>query len=736
MPDNFDPVAFLGEDAVPPQTAEVPSDFDPERFINDGQKSDPNTGELIPVEFSGGSPATAMNKSPLSTMDRFKLSLGNEQGNLKYLQQKFEQVAPIPGKDGKPTKDLAVLQNGTWHRVDPASGEGMDAWDIAAEYVKDAADLAPIGAGIGVAAATNVATSGMSVPASAAIGGATTALLRTSLGRIVGTYDATPAEQAWDLAFETLLNVGGAKVVAGAKPTAAKVSKWIEPLATKFKDVVDDVTPEGVTVAAKAVANSPKVMFKKFFSALSVGEDNFDLAVQHTKHLQKIMNDSYAKNGSSNIAGYHDDITSQQATVVKDIAQNSRNILSQVYGKMRNKIMDSVGDNFSADFDEALKSTYSDTIKKGLGRLVITSQKVTKGEKDFLTGMAKPDVVEDVSRSLTGTEALEYLAANGLKNAKFAMVPQKELQSAIRQGADLGNEFAVLASDDEAYKLISSYYSDLNIFAGSAKRSGRKAVEALLDFKKLAADKSWSLANSEKAADLPGIKAILDNSRTSMDRSIRAGLDRAGVATQFDKLNKTYSDLSESFAPLLNANHRFKQKPDMKVYETLLGQFLAKPGKQVSKRYAVDAAINAADEHGLTQLSRKMKVDKLQIQLREAAKAFNPLKPTGIKDGKIRAGMGIFAAQAALMGQPALAVALGGGAILTSPALAKAGVMLTNGMSKGQHMLHKMPKDQLDKFLANPDAIKTFTNAIIQTPLVHQDAKRALDNKIMEVGGQ
>ncbi len=695
--------------APPPATDEIDDLLASETAIDD------LTGEDIPDAFGGSSPLTAMNKSPLSALDRFKLSLGNEAGNLDYLKKRFGEVAPIPGKDGKPSKEIAVRENGKWHRIDPINGEISDPWERAKEYASDAADLGPIGLAIGLPAAAVAA--GASAPALATVGGAAaigagTAALRTSLGRIVGTYDATPAEQAWDIGFESLLNAAGTKVLAGVKPTAGWVAKRLGPLAEKFKDVVGDATPNAVKNGAEALANSPKAIFKNIMGGYSVGIDNFDTAVQHYPKVRALMESVEGMVGKGQPGLYHDRITEQQIGHVQEIAQNSRSMLSTIYGSMKNKILDKVDDNFSANLDDALHSTFTDALSKGFGKI-----QTPKGD-------------------LVGSEAAEYIAKNGIKGAKFSLLSQKEMANAVKAGAELGDDLGILASDPKAYAVVKDYYNSIGTFAGGEARTGKAAAKALLDFKKVSSELSYSFANSEKAQSVAGVKRIIDTSRVAIDKSIRSGLEQSGAGAQFDKLNATYSNLSKEFAPLLAANERYAASKDMKVYEGLLGGFLARPGKQVSKKMAVDAAIDAAEEYGLKGISHNLKNAKTMVQVGEAAKAFNPIKSGQVKADALglgQAGMMMWAVQT---GRPEIIVAAAGTQVLRSPTTAKAGIALTQSMFKGQQFLTKQTPQMLDKFLSDPKAMGMFTNAIIQAPIVREQAEAALNGQIQQAEQQ
>lgn len=680
-------------------------------------------GTEVPEDFNGADPSRAINKSPLTALDRFNLGLGNVPGNIKYLAKRFDEVQPING-----TQELAVRDAGKWYRVDPGTGTPKDPWELAKDYAQnlhkiplDAAhkvidwtlnpeelvgDVADIGGTVGTTAIGAAAAAPL-LPASGPVGyaagaGMTSAALRTSLGRIAGTYDATPSEQAWDIAFESILNAGGAKVALHVKPTAKWVANKLDGIADAFKETA---VAKGISDAASL----PKAGMKKLFSAFSVGEDNFDTMLQHTPQVKAAMNDAYGRTGS-NTAAYHDDITMNQVEHVKNFAQNTRKTLSMIYDRMSNKILNSVDDNFSANYDEAIHGSYSEALQSGIGKITVNGQ------------------------TLVGAEAVEYLAKNGSKGTKFEVLTQAEMKNAIRSGSKFADEVGYLATDKDAYEIIKNFYGDLGAFAGSTKRSGREAAEALLQFKKIQSDRAWSLSNLEKVRDLPGVKSLLDKSRLAMDRSVRQSLDKAGIAGDFDKLNTTYSSLSESFAPILNANYRFKASGDMKVYEQLLGQFTSKPGKNVTKKYAMDAAIDAADEHGITALSNVLKKAKLDLQVGEAAKAFNPLADASKKAGLAQVGMATYGAYMATQGQPALGTALMTAGVVGSPKFAQMGIYSAQTLAKAQELLAKMPTKQVKTLMSDSRAQEAFMNGVTsglaQRVQASQDMEQVLQSQV------
>ena len=169
----------------------------------------------------GQSPLTPINRSPLDLSDRVKLSLGNKVGKLNYLKQRFD------GAEIDKHGNFLINDGGSWYRADPDFLGDGDAWQRTKEIIADMADLSDIGVvtagqiGGAAAGATVASPTIAGVPAAAIAGGALGAAaggaLKSRLGRLVGTYSASPEEEIKDAALEGVLGLGGEVVGLGAK---------------------------------------------------------------------------------------------------------------------------------------------------------------------------------------------------------------------------------------------------------------------------------------------------------------------------------------------------------------------------------------------------------------------------------------------------------------------------------------------------------------------------------------
>lgn len=715
---DFDPKAFLGSTsptappAGPAQAAEPPTGFDPQRFINGGRATDQLMGEQVPLPLSGNTPETASSQgSPLSMTDRMKMSFGNEKGNVDFLKQRFADAKPILDDKGKPTKDLAVRDGNTWFRVNPKNGDIPDPWERTKEYLKDAATYAPEALGVGVAAATDIATSGASIPESAAIAGGTAAAVRTSLGRIVGTYQATPAEQAWDIGFESILNAAGAKVIAGVKPTAKFVAGKLDAVAEAFKDTVEPYVPTAAKSAAAGVADfvsgTPKAVFKKIMATYSVGERSFDTMMENTPRTKAAMHELDSLS-SGDTAAYHDLGTNKQLSNIQNIADKTRVGLSQIYGQMRNKLLADVPSDFSVNLDDAVYAATFKAMQNGVG------------------------VLQAGGRELEGQAAIDYIAKSGLKNTGFRMYSQDELAKRIGQGADIDKGIGYLATDKEAHGIMSEFYDNLSKFVGGQNRTGVEGARSLLDFKKVAADLSNKMASTETARSTPQVKGLIDEAKVAVDSAVHSAFKVQDLGQEFLNLNSTYSTLSDKFQPLLNAKRLADNSGSTKPYMSLLNEFLARPGKNPAATFAIDDAIKAADAHGLKALSQNLLESKTNIQILQAAKDFNPLSPSSTKAAAINASQVLAGSYLMTHPDPLYIAAAIGVKAVTSPMGAGMAIATTQGLAKGQQMLSNMTKGQVDKFLSSPEAIKAFTTAVVQAPIVRAQAQQQMQSLMQQ----
>lgn len=186
--------------------------FDVQKFIK-SKGMDPSK-----VDVSFNTADSAINESPVGLLDRLKISLGNTKGSVEYLKNSFQDAtADSQG-------NLVVKDKGVWKRVDMDGVSNDDGWK-ASEVLGDVADLAGdiiVGAGsfaggVGGAIAGGGVASVPGAIVGAAGGAGYASAAKAAMGRLVGTYDATPEEVVKDIALDTVLGGVGEGVAIGAK---------------------------------------------------------------------------------------------------------------------------------------------------------------------------------------------------------------------------------------------------------------------------------------------------------------------------------------------------------------------------------------------------------------------------------------------------------------------------------------------------------------------------------------
>ncbi len=202
----------------------------------------PNTEDFA-VEWN--SPEKAVAESPVSLVDRLKLTTTKEARSLPFLKARFEDAMVDP-KQG-----VLVKHKGVWHQVDPSGLGSGDAWAKTKELAKDVVDTADeiaaafsegvsaFGTGATAAAVTApLLGPGAAVPgylasiAGAAAGSKSFNRARFRLGRMLGTYDATEKEQEQDEALEMLYAAGGQAAAPGVAMGLKGIAKGVKNLAS------------------------------------------------------------------------------------------------------------------------------------------------------------------------------------------------------------------------------------------------------------------------------------------------------------------------------------------------------------------------------------------------------------------------------------------------------------------------------------------------------------------------
>jgi hypothetical protein len=751
-----------------------------DRILNDGHAIDDLTGEAVPLAFSGHTPETAMNYSPVTAKDRLYLSFGNQAGNIEYLKKRFNDVKPIPDKDGKPTRHLAVLDGNTWYRVDANNGDIQDPWELAKEYVKDAADLGDIGIGMASTATTaavagavgvggTVATGGAAVAPSlaaassiAASGGALSFAVRTSLGRLVGTYKADPAEQVWDLSMEMALNAAGVRIAAGVKPTATwmagqldKMAKWYggtaagKATARGAEAVKPYLSSAGEIV--EGIAETPKDLFRTIMAVRTVGRLHFDNMVTKPKEVGTFMRygDQMSKGmpSAERALKYQDVLTHQQLKEIHGKAETISKFSSQLYSAAKTQLLGQVPKNFSTNFDDPIKAVYIDALDKGIGKIdlgdetLYGKQAVEWLEKHGLEGIRKYGGYQAKSPPSATTKAVEIFGGDRLSRfvgaasddtielarqsggkARFSMLTPEELISRFKEGAPLQSNAQYLANNADAHKAVAAFYNKIGEYAGAKSRTGAQAAEDLIEFKKGLGKLAYDISQREDVRSLGDVRGILIKANHVINSSIhnkfKAAEPTGKLAQAFTDLNADFDTIKTATASLSKAHEKYlRDGENLGAYTDILKSYLGPAARTVDPKSSVtrlgqeNALENMrtlANKYRMKGIAEGLDETKDRVLTIETAKVFNPLKPGDLKRSDLMANVQTFGVYAVASGNPSMLASVVSNVLLQKPGTARAGAAISRGTWATKEFMSKTPPKALDKMLSTYEGVNAI----------------------------
>lgn len=442
----------------------------------------------------GSSPASAINISPVETADRMKLALGNAKGGMNYLKNKFDDVSY--DKD----KGVVVKKDGVWHQVDPSGWGGGNAWDKTKEVANTLAEkAAPLAANIfavGEGAAEGTAMGSVAGPAGAvaggiagaAAGGAGAEGVRTSLGRLYGTYDATPEEQLRDVGAEALINAGGQTLALGVKPTIGMVARGVSNVAeyaspaakNAMEGVLTHLTGIKPQNAAQLMNDAPGVM--KEVAAVSPGATSGEM---------------------------QDKLVSRATDNVHDLFSNAQKALSSQFQSREDALLSSVPSNFKADIGS--------TVKDAMGKL---------NDAGFVnynsnTGKYFMNDPQEVAKLLSGPYAPPIFAAQAAKHlGAFVSHANSLMDTSVQEGGDAIKSlldtrrgfdklyFAAAKSSDDAASLLRPISSDLRAnLVGNISAAGPDVANQYKAMNDFYSSKMIPVAQAERLADSKSLEA-------------------------------------------------------------------------------------------------------------------------------------------------------------------------------------------------------------------------------------
>lgn len=552
--------------------------------------------DRVDVEFNDAS--TPLDQSPVGIMDRMKLAVGNTRGQVKYLKSKFDDVA-VSEENG-----LLVKNRGVWQKVDKS---GMDPWELTQDIAEGAVNLIPsavgsaVGAAKGAAAGTAVAPGVGTVAGSivgAGVGGAAaSAGVRNVLGRLAGTYDATPEEEVRDLSWDFVLNAGGQTLALGAKPVAQMFGKSIKNLSKMMgADQVGNASKDVLTDILGRTTGAGPVAMRTVF-------DETDDVV---KALGK------AKAGTVSANDIVLNLRQGALESVQRMVDETPRALSRRFGELKDALVNSVDDSFQADVSQLIKGAQEDLAAKGLGVFDDVASKQAVSIAPMGGDFAQKAAGAKEFRLLTNKEAAKSLAAGG--------------------------EGRVL--DDATREALDSIVGVMNEYGKIKSVSGGNGAKVLMDLKKNMNAAVDSILDRTEDRNVKYFVTQFKEafSKRLLDTFKKGGAEDAYVAT---------SALYGRFASAANVAQRVSGSEN--GAEVLLNKLVSGIGaNQTYKDFAGDM-VELLGKEGQNLMKT--------VRINHAASAMAPVLPKLTFGSLSAGGIGVGAAAAGVVSAPVAAAA-------------------------------------------------------------------------------
>lgn len=679
----------------------------------------------IPPHSNGISPSTPINSSPLDADERFKVAGMDEKTKDEYLRSKFEDVQQ--DKDG----NYLLKKDGLWHSANPSTFQDVDAWQatkgvlraggslallgIAPDSAKALADGNPVSKEILGSYADHIR--GMTVAAVGALGaevaapyaavakfmgaGGTAVSMQavsaglsamaakgifTSMGRLDGTYNATPEQQVGDAAYEGLLNAGGVYIGAGLKVGA---------------EFAGDMMPQW----AKNMANLPSAArqaFKNIYGDLALGSgggQHIDEVLENTGAVRELMGiGANAGEGKFEQAVFED-----KAATIRKAEQTGSNMLTALWSKFKGQLQGAVPANFVADMSEVANPIFQKLADNGLVEMQLAS-----GERK-----AAADAAEMIANK-----------SSLMKGAKWVVRKPEDLLEVFRSG---GVDVADAALSKDTHEALSQFVKTLGDVSG-AKAYGREAgVNMLMKSSQALDDLTYQLQQQGKESGVNAIERMMSDMHGQVRAGITAQFDKSGAGQAFTALNESYSSMRQPMQMLQKAVAKADRDGNDRALEALMNQLSMKSGNQAQKS-AFNQIAATADKYGLSQLSKDFSSQQARLRAADAAKAFNPMLNPKMSLG---AGLGTVGAMAA--GHPGVAAGFAAGAVATSPRVAYMNTLIAKGLIQSKNMLAAMGGPGVSRLANNPQAMAMFTKSLANLPMVHDAVQQQLMQPAMQM---
>lgn len=636
------------------------------------------------VDVQYNTSSDPVQQSPVDMLTRAKLSFGNTRGNIKYLQNQFDEVK-LDEQNG-----LVVKKDGIWHAVDPnLLGKG-DAWDKTKaimslgfagnkDIVGDLAELGPeainaittgVGATLGAAAGSVVPGAGTVAGGvgGSAVGGALSAKIRTSLGRLVGTYEASDEEELEDIGWEALMSAGGQTIAAGAKPAMSTLVNGAKKAGSWMSNGVKEVFSNSIGALTKAGPGATRVML----------DDATKVGAAITKYANKANNVQEAVNLAA----------ADKTKVIEEFLETAADALPEKYGRMLDDLVTSAeGSSLKVNMKQVTKDAFKAIEEAGIVSYRAADDKAPKA-------MAE------------GFEATSLVQPKDTAKKSFKLLSTKEFGKRAEAG-----KTAELLSPEER-QMVEPILKAMNQFGKTGTLEGKAAATALKGFEK----NLNKLSRYAYGKGNPQLEAIVSKVTESYRNSVAGQFDNAGLSAQYTGLSQLYNKYGDAV--------KFARKTlqSEKGVETLANQLVTPAGKQVTSRGLVQT---------LNELTGKVGTEMLdKFSVIHAAEKFLPNTPK----------VGLFQAFGAgsLLSAPIDPVTKGmiatGAAAASTPRLVARTTQLAQTPAAkirpyaqhGLDFLKQRTPEELKTLLSNDELFQNFVRPLATATLQEETDKEAL----------
>lgn len=540
---------------APIDTASVSAAITPENASKEldalfSKYIDPATLEQRPEWANGSSPQRPIMQSPSGdAWERIKLSFGNlgPEQTAKRLKGLYGAENVVVSKTGK----FNIKQDGIWKRFDPEGMGSGDAYDKAIELTKDIlADNANlftgIGAGVAAAAAAPVVALGAAATgvggtlAGAATTGAASGFVSSAvpvvLGRLAGTFEATPEEMLKQVGLETVFSTFGNTILPGMKLTKdAIANSFAKGAVTNLAKEVPEQQMGGlIKISSFLTGENPGIVSEWYLNPQGVAKQ----VSKYGTDVNRVI-----KDGITDAIG-----------MSKEIVKARNNYGKQLYGD----VVKEAGNNFKPNFFKSASEAAMPLVDQGVlavrnGKFIVNPEQIinqaNKGAVNVFENAVDRRALQDfinytnkwASKSpASGTEGMEQFIAM-----------KRGLNDVVRSIRDTAREKGISAQAiskiDELSNTIKTTYLNNSVDKTKAPALFEKLMAADKQYGELkkTIGKFEKIAATAKSIDDTGAQSFYKDIVNSGGLTIKKGASRSQLDATIDLLGDLNPKIGE-----------------------------------------------------------------------------------------------------------------------------------------------------------------------------------------------